>query len=152
MKSASGHAVGRGLTSLVTSTRAVSSGTSSPVIGCGFMVRPSQRVTGTPPGPRSSIFVIVGQQRVGVPDVVEVAQDRLGRRRGAHRAEMPLEIADPQHQLRHRHGARVLLQAEELVRIDARAGQRQPVALAGHRLASASSTSPSSRFISSIVT
>ena len=79
-------------------------------------------------------LVVVGQQRVGVPDVVEIAQDRLGRRGRADSPKMPLQKADPQHELRHRHGARVFLQTEKLMRIDARTGQREAVALAGEQV------------------
>ena len=51
------------------------------------------------------------------------AQDRLGRRR-ATRAEMPLQIADPQHQLGDGGGAGVDLDAEELARIDGMSFER----------------------------
>ena len=44
--SAAGHSALRGLTYRSTSVRADSSGTSSPVTGWIFIVRPSQRVTG----------------------------------------------------------------------------------------------------------
>ncbi len=80
------------------------------------------------------LLAIRRQQRVRVLDVMEVPQDRLGRRRRAHGPEMPLQVTDPQHQLRHRHRPRVLLQAQELVRIDAGTGQRQAVALARHHV------------------
>ena len=47
MKSAAGHALAFGRTGRCTSTRSVSSGTISPVMGWG-LVRPPQRVTSAP--------------------------------------------------------------------------------------------------------
>ncbi len=52
MNSASGQDAGFPPTGRSTSTRSVSSGTCSPVIGCSF-VRPPQRVTGLPLASRS---------------------------------------------------------------------------------------------------
>jgi hypothetical protein len=68
---------------------------------------------------------VVGEDGVAVLDVVEVLDDGLGRGDAAAGAEVPLEVADPQDQLGDGGGARVHLQAEELVRIDGEAGHFQ---------------------------
>ena len=60
----------------------------------------------------------MGHERVAVPDVVKVADDREGdllRRAGA---EMPLEVADPEDEIGDDGGARVQFEAEELVGVD----------------------------------
>ena len=92
---------------------------------------PSQRETARPLA--HQLVAVRGEEGVGVLDVVEVAQDRLGGRGCADSAEEPLQVADPEHELGYGDRARVLFQAEELVRIDAGAGEGQAVALTrGH--------------------
>ena len=68
---------------------------------------------------------IAGEHGVAALDVVEVLDDGLGRGDAAAGAEVPLEVADPQDQLGDGGGARVHLEAEELVRIDGEAGHFQ---------------------------
>jgi len=75
---------------------------------------------------------------------VEVADDRLAQLVVAAGAEMPLQVADPQHQVGDRRGSRVDFDAQKLVRVD-----RQQHLLAVAKSRSAFRTSPSSRFISS---
>ncbi len=56
---------------------------------------------------------VVGQHRVAARDVAVGAQDRIGEaRRAAMRAQVPLEVADPQHEVGDGGGARVDLDAE----------------------------------------
>ncbi|MNS45411.1 hypothetical protein D3C72_778780 [compost metagenome] len=65
------------------------------------------------------------QQGVGLPDLLEVAQDRLGRLGVAKDPEMPLQIADPHHHLGDPGGVGVLFQPPELLRADRVSVQRQ---------------------------
>jgi hypothetical protein len=66
------------------------------------------------------LAVLVARQFLGVPrqycvhdlDGLEVAQDGFGRGAAAG-AEMPLQIADPEHELSDRRSARVDLQPKE---------------------------------------
>ena len=76
------------------------------------------------------VLAVVGQQGVGVLDIMEVAQDRFDEGGGAGGAEVPLQVADPEHEFGDGDGARVLFEAEELVRVDGYAGQRQALAFA----------------------
>ena len=64
---------------------------------------------------------VVGEHGVAAFDVFEIAQDGARRQAGAARAEVPLQVADPQHQLGDGGGARVEFEAEELVRVDGEA-------------------------------
>ena len=69
---------------------------------------------------------VPGEHGVAADDVAEGAQDRR-LREAAARAEVLLEVADPEDELGDRGGARVQLDAEELVRVDRMArepGQR----------------------------
>ena len=72
------------------------------------------------------LHCVIGDQRVAVLDVVEVAQHRLRRVDLAVGAEVPLQVADPQHHLGDLRRTRVDLHAEELVRVDG-----QPLQLEG---------------------
>ena len=94
---------------------------------------------------------VVGDDRVPFDDVVEIPEHRLGGQGTAAGAEVPLQIADPQHQLGDGDGARIDFEPEELVRIDG-VRSRSRLAWVSPRSTRASSTSPSSRFISSIET
>ncbi len=60
---------------------------------------------------------IPGEHGVAALDVAEVLEDRLARQHVAARAEVPLEVANPQHKFRDGRRARVHLDAEELVRV-----------------------------------
>jgi len=66
---------------------------------------------------------VIGDQRIAVLDVVEVAQYRLWRVDLTVGAEVPLQVADPQHHLGDLRRTRVDLHAEELVRVDGQALQ-----------------------------
>ena len=61
---------------------------------------------------------VPGEDGVAVLDVVEVAQHRLGGGGAAVGAVVPLQVADPEHQLGDGGGPGVELDAEELVRVD----------------------------------
>ena len=69
-----------------------------------------------PPCPRRTAerIAVPGQHRVLALDILKRPQDRLGRRRSLS-AEMPLQIADPEHQFGDCRGAGIDLQPEELV-------------------------------------
>jgi hypothetical protein len=67
------------------------------------------------------VNAIKGEHGIRAFDVVKVLENRAGRQAAALGAEVPLQVADPQHQLGNRGGARVELQAEELVRVDGQA-------------------------------
>ena len=71
---------------------------------------------------------IPGDQRVPLLDGADVAQDWLGRSavRAAH-AEMPLQIADPQHQLRNRSRAWIDFDAKEILGRDGVAGDLRDI-------------------------
>jgi len=64
------------------------------------------------------IHPIKGEHGVAAFDVVEIAQHRLGRADVAVGAEVPLQVADPQHGFGDAGGAGVEFEAEELVRVD----------------------------------
>ena len=64
---------------------------------------------------------VVGEHGVAAFDVLEIAQDRAGRQAGAAGAEVPLQVADPEHEFGDGGGARVEFEAEELVRVDGEA-------------------------------
>ena len=68
---------------------------------------------------------VPGEDGVAVLDVVEVAQDRLGGGGLPVGAEVPLQVADPEHQLGDGGGPGVELDAEELVRVDGVAGEAE---------------------------
>gem|GEM_PF-2992592 len=61
---------------------------------------------------------VAGQHGVAAFDVAEVLEDRLRRQAAAAGAEVPLQVADPEHQFGDGGGARVEFEAEELVRVD----------------------------------
>ena len=75
--------------------------------------------------------LIIEDRRDGVPrkdgvaafDVVEGFDDGFGRRDASVRAEMPLEVADPEDEFGDGGGAGIDFEAEELVRIDGEAGE-----------------------------
>lgn len=78
---------------------------------------------------RVSVFIdgglhlVVRQQRVAVLDIVEPFDDGLGwSRGGAPRAEVPLEVTDPQDQVGDGGGAGIELDSPQLVRIDGEPG------------------------------
>ena len=83
-----------------------------------MVVVPSQRVTGRPSASTRGAGGVPGEHGVAVFDVVEVAQHRLGGGGAAVGAEVPLQVADPEHQLGDGGGPGVELDAEELVRVD----------------------------------
>ena len=91
--------------------------------GCALVVRPSQRVTGLPSLVQHRFLAVVGEDGVAAFDVAEFLDDRFGRQDVAPGAEMPLQVADPQHHVGDGGGARVDLDAEQLVRIDDAAGE-----------------------------
>src|SRR6185437_1187548 len=69
------------------------------------------------------LFAIVGQERIAAFDVVEALDDGLWRKGGrAPGPEIPLQITDPEHEVRDDSGTRIQLQAEQLMRIDRHAG------------------------------
>jgi hypothetical protein len=63
---------------------------------------------------------LVLDQGVAVLDVAEVAQHRFGRVHRAVGAEVPLQVANPQHEFRDGGGAGIDFEAEELVRVTVR--------------------------------
>ncbi|HBJ87560.1 MAG TPA: hypothetical protein DDZ88_27630, partial [Verrucomicrobiales bacterium] len=63
-------------------------------------------------------LAVVGQHSVAALDVLEGAQDRLGRGALAVDFEVPLQVADPQHEFGDGGGTRIELDAEKLVGID----------------------------------
>jgi hypothetical protein len=67
-------------------------------------------------------LLLPSHQGVAVLDVVEVADDGDGWLRVAARAEVPLKIADPEHEVGYDGGARIDLDAEKLVRVHGEAG------------------------------
>ena len=70
------------------------------------------------------LHAVVGQHRIAVLDVAEVADHRLRRVDVAAGAVVPLQVADPQHHFGDGGGARVQLDAEQLVRVDGFAAER----------------------------
>ncbi len=63
-------------------------------------------------------LAVVFQHGVAALDVFEIFQHRLGGHRLAARAEMPLQVTNPQHQLGNGRGARIDFEAEKLVRVN----------------------------------
>ncbi len=75
--------------------------------------------------------IVAGEHGVAAFDVAEVLEDGAGRQAAALRAEVPLQVADPQHQFGDGRRARVEFEAEELVRVDGEAlGFEQGLAVA----------------------
>jgi hypothetical protein len=99
----------------------VSSGTCSPVTGCVGSVTPFQRLTADAALVDDGFDAIAGQHGVAAFDVAEVLEDRLRRQAAAAGAEVPLQVADPEHQFGDGGGARVEFEAEELLRVDGQA-------------------------------
>ena len=78
-----------------------------------------------PRGERVTVLVhgrfdlVIREQRIAMLNIVKAPDDGLGRqRRGAPRAEIPLEVTDPQHQVGDGGGAGIELDSHQLVRID----------------------------------
>ncbi len=71
---------------------------------------------------RSGDALLPGEQGVTMFDVVEVAYDGDGRLGIAAGTEMPLQVADPEHQVGNDGSAGIDFHAEQLVRIDSEAG------------------------------
>ena len=77
-----------------------------------------------PAADRNAAFVehrfhsVPGEHRVAAFDVPEILEDRLRRQSAALRAEVPLQVADPQYQFGNRGSARVEFEAEKLMRVD----------------------------------
>lgn len=67
---------------------------------------------------------VPGQHGIHHLDVLEIAQDWL-RRRARFRAEVPLQITEPDHEFRNCRRARVQLQAQKLMRVHAVLVERQ---------------------------
>ena len=61
---------------------------------------------------------IIGEQRILMADRAIGIQDGFGNVARIDRAELPFQEADPQHQIRDRHRARIEFQPEELARAD----------------------------------
>ena len=85
----------------------------------GFAVPPGEGLAGIV---EDGFDAVVGDEGVAVFDVVEVADDGLGRVFGFADAEEPLEGADPEDEFGDGGGAGVEFEAEELVGIDGFAG------------------------------
>ena len=65
-------------------------------------------------------FALPGNQRVAHFNGADIPQDRLGRHLVLSRdTKVPLQVADPQHQLRNRGGPRIDLDSEEVLGRDA---------------------------------
>ena len=62
--------------------------------------------------------VVVSQHGIAVFDIAEIADHRLRRRDVALGAEVPLQVADPQHHFSDGGGTRIQFDTEQLVRID----------------------------------
>ena len=81
-----------------------------------------------PGGNRRAVIVsdplhtIVSQYCIPVLDVPEVSDHRLRRMYVSTRPEMPLQVADPQHNLRNRRCARIELDSQQVVWIHCLAG------------------------------
>ena len=61
---------------------------------------------------------VPGQHRVAILDVAEIADHRLRWKHVAAGAKVPLQVSDPEHHFGDGRGARVLLDAEQVVRVD----------------------------------
>jgi hypothetical protein len=66
---------------------------------------------------------VVSQHGVAALNVLERAQNRFGRRAFAVQFEMPLQVADPQHEFGDGGGAGIGFQPEELVRVNRVGGE-----------------------------
>ena len=96
-----------------------------------FWLRRSHTVTGLPACvTRGLRFAVIFQDGVAALDVVEFFQDGFAGRRLAARAEMPLQIANPQNHFGNSDGAGVDFEAKKLVRVNRVRGHFQPEAFA----------------------
>ena len=94
-------------------------------------------------------LLVESQDRVLLPDRAVGLQHRLGDAPGGYGAELPLQIADPQHEVGDGDGAGVDFETVELARADGLSLHDETRRVLAQVPPSASSTSPSSRFISS---